>query len=211
MSEIRHGTTEELLALRDGEGSAWIRAHVAECRACAAELFRLEQMRARLKALPSFTPPRDLPQAEWRWQQEDGERSQEFRKCIECFLCMDTCHVLRNHETEDEFIGPRFLIRAASLEMHPLDQADRKAFLKNDAGIGYCNINKCCTDVCPEHIRITDNGIIPLKERVADDYYDPIRMLWRKLRGEPATPAGNGDGQADAEAEAGSQTEGDRS
>ncbi len=129
-----------------------------------------------------FTPP-DEPQSEWRWQQKDGERSQEFRKCIECFLCMDTCHVLRNHETDYEFFGPRFFVRAASLEMHPLDQADRKEQLKYDGGIGYCNINKCCTDVCPEHIKITDNAIIPLKERVADDYYDPIRWLWRKIRG----------------------------
>jgi len=134
-----------------------------------------------------FTPP-DVAQSEWRWQQEDGERGQEFRKCIECFLCMDTCHVLRNHETEDEFIGPRFLVRMASLEMHPLDQADRRAELRYDSGIGYCNINKCCTDVCPEHISITDNAIIPLKERVADQYYDPFRMLWRKLRGQPSGP-----------------------
>jgi len=155
-----------------------------------------------------FTPPVDVPQSEWRWKQEDAERSQEFRKCIECFLCMDTCHVLRNHETEDEFIGPRFLARAASLEMHPMDQADRKDELKNDSGIGYCNINKCCTDVCPEHIRITDNAIIPLKERVADDYYDPIRMLWRTLRGKPATPASAGatDAEASADAEAGDDT-----
>jgi succinate dehydrogenase / fumarate reductase iron-sulfur subunit len=101
---------------------------------------------------------------------------------------MDVCHVLRNHETEHEFIGPRYLVRAASLEMHPLDEAERTSYLKYDAGIGYCNINKCCTDVCPEHIRITDNAIIPLKERVADEYYDPLRMLWRKLRGQPATP-----------------------
>ena len=155
-----------------------------------------------------FTPPEDVPQSEWRWQQEDAERSQEFRKCIECFLCMDTCHVLRNHETEDEFIGPRFLARAASLEMHPMDQADRKAELKYESGIGYCNINKCCTDVCPEHIRITDNAIIPLKERVADDYHDPIRMLWRTLRGKPATPASAGatDAEASADAEAGDDT-----
>ena len=143
-----------------------------------------------------FSPPQDLPQSEWRWQQEDVERAREFRKCIECFLCMDTCHVLRNHETEDEFIGPRFLVRAAGLEMHPMDQADRKAFLRHEAGIGYCNINKCCTDVCPEHIRITDNAIIPLKERVADEYYDPFRMLWRKLRGQPAGSASKDAGHA---------------
>jgi succinate dehydrogenase / fumarate reductase iron-sulfur subunit len=148
------------------------------------------------KHITPFTPPPGLPQSEWTWKQEDGERSQEFRKCIECFLCMDICHVLRNHETEDEFIGPRFLVRNASLEMHPLDTADRNEYLKYDAGIGYCNINKCCTDVCPEHIKITDNAIIPLKERVADDYYDPVRALWRKLRGE-RTGGGNGDGHAE--------------
>ena len=146
--------------------------------------------------LAPFSPPAEVPQSEWRWQQEDVERSQEFRKCIECFLCMDVCHVLRNHETEHEFIGPRYLVRAASLEMHPMDEAERTPFLKYDAGIGYCNINKCCTDVCPEHIRITDNAIIPLKERVADEYYDPLRMLWRKLRGEPGTSARAGHGHA---------------
>jgi succinate dehydrogenase / fumarate reductase iron-sulfur subunit len=137
-----------------------------------------------------FAPPVDRPQSEWRWQQEDVERVQEFRKCIECFLCMDVCHVLRNHETEDEFIGPRFLVRAAGLEMHPVDQGDRTSWLRSEAGIGYCNVNKCCTDVCPEHIRITDNAIIPLKERVADDSFDPLRMLWRRLRGQRPGDAG---------------------
>jgi succinate dehydrogenase / fumarate reductase iron-sulfur subunit len=136
--------------------------------------------------IPPFRPPTDRPAEDWRCQQEDVERIQEFRKCIECFLCMDVCHVLRNHETEDEFMGPRFLVRAAGLEMHPVDEADRRSFLRHDGGIGYCNITKCCTDVCPEHIRITDNAIIPLKERVADEYYDPFRLLWRKLRGQSA-------------------------
>jgi succinate dehydrogenase / fumarate reductase iron-sulfur subunit len=103
---------------------------------------------------------------------------------------MDVCHVLRNHETEDEFMGPRFLVRAAGLEMHPVDEDDRKSYLRDGGGIGYCNITKCCTDVCPEHIRITDNAIIPLKERVADEYYDPFRLLWRKLRGQAGAPEG---------------------
>ena len=114
---------------------------------------------------------------------QDIERVQEFRKCIECFLCQDVCHVLRNHETERPFIGPRFLVREAGLEMHPMDTADRTKHLKDDGGIGLCNITKCCTEVCPEHIKITDNAIIPLKERVADRYYDPIQIAWRKLRG----------------------------
>ena len=114
---------------------------------------------------------------------------QEFRKCIECFLCQDVCHVLRNHETDSAFMGPRFLVRAAGLEMHPMDQGNRREYLKDSGGIGYCNITKCCTEVCPEHIKITDNAIIPLKERVADAYYDPLQWAWRKLRGNEGTGA----------------------
>ena len=135
------------------------------------------------KTIQPFTPPDDVPQEDWRWQQQDIERVQEYRKCIECFLCQDVCHVLRNHETDRPFMGPRYLVRAAGLEMHPIDQADRREYLKDSGGIGYCNITKCCTEVCPEHIKITDNAIIPLKERVADEYYDPLQWAWRKLRG----------------------------
>ena len=134
-------------------------------------------------------PPEGIPQSDWRWQQQDIERVQEFRKCIECFLCQDVCHVLRNHETERPFMGPRFLVRTAGLEMHPIDQADRRAYLKDVGGVGYCNITKCCTEVCPEHIKITDNAIIPLKERVADEFYDPIQWVWRKLRGRQDAPS----------------------
>ena len=135
------------------------------------------------KTIQPFTPPEGVPQEDWRWQQQDIERVQEFRKCIECFLCQDVCHVLRNHETDKPFMGPRFLVRTAGLEMHPIDQADRREYLKDSGGIGYCNITKCCTEVCPEHIKITDNAIIPLKERVADKYYDPIQWVWSKVRG----------------------------
>ena len=88
------------------------------------------------KQIPPFQPPADQPQEDWRWQQEDIERVQEFRKCIECFLCQDVCHVLRNHETEQPFMGPRFLVRSAGLEMHPIDTADRTRHLKDEGGIG---------------------------------------------------------------------------
>ena len=108
---------------------------------------------------------------------------QEFRKCIECFLCQDVCHVLREHEKKAEFAGPRFFVRLAGLEMHPNDGADRSSFLKTDAGLGLCNITKCCTEVCPEDIHITDNAIIPLKERVADRFFDPVRWVLRKVYG----------------------------
>lgn len=115
--------------------------------------------------------------------QKDVDRVQEFRKCIECYLCQNVCHILRDHDKKDEFIGPRFMIRVAGLEMHPLDIEDRLPELKNDYGSGMCNITRCCTAVCPEHINLTDNAIIPLKERVVDRFYDPITILWRKIFG----------------------------
>jgi succinate dehydrogenase / fumarate reductase iron-sulfur subunit len=136
------------------------------------------------KTIKPFAPrPADAPDGTWRVQQEDIERPQEFRKCIECFLCQDVCHVIRDHGLTDEFIGPRFLVYAAALEMNPIDGADRVDDLKKKHGIGYCNITKCCTKVCPEHITITDNAIIPLKERVADRFYDPVKRLFRVFSG----------------------------
>jgi succinate dehydrogenase / fumarate reductase iron-sulfur subunit len=126
------------------------------------------------KKIPPFTPK---PDTDWKMQQEDVNRVQEFRKCIECFLCQNVCHVLRDHEKHDVFAGPRFFVRVASLDMHPLDSLSRTKLLKDELGLGYCNITKCCTEVCPEDIHITDNAIIPLKERVVDDFYDPVRKL----------------------------------
>jgi succinate dehydrogenase / fumarate reductase iron-sulfur subunit len=134
------------------------------------------------KAIKPFKPRApDHEDGSWRMAQHDVDRVQEFRKCIECFLCQDVCHVLREHHKHDEFIGPRFLVYAAALEMHPLDVEDRLGDLKDEKGLGYCNITKCCTTVCPENITITDNAIIPLKERVADRFYDPILWLLRRL------------------------------
>jgi succinate dehydrogenase / fumarate reductase iron-sulfur subunit len=135
------------------------------------------------KKIKKFTPrPPDAEDGTWRMSQTDVDRVQEFRKCIECYLCQDVCHVLRDHRKHDEFIGPRFITFAAALEMHPLDTANRTEELKDLHGIGYCNITKCCTKVCPEGIKITDNAIIPLKERVVDEHYDPLRALVRIFR-----------------------------
>ena len=139
------------------------------------------------KRIRKFTPRKpDAPDGTWRMQQADVDRVQEFRKCIECFLCQDVCHVLRDHQMHDQFIGPRFLVHTAALEMHPLDTLDRTGELKEAHGIGYCNITKCCTKACPENIRITDNAIIPLKERVVDQFYDPLAALVRLVRGKKA-------------------------
>ena len=136
------------------------------------------------KKIKKFTPrPPDAEDGTWRVAQADVDRVQEFRKCIECYLCQDVCHVLRDHHKHDEFIGPRFFVYAAALEMHPLDSVDRLEELKSTDGIGYCNITKCCTAVCPENITITDNAIIPLKERVVDRFYDPLKKLFRVFKG----------------------------
>jgi succinate dehydrogenase / fumarate reductase iron-sulfur subunit len=136
----------------------------------------------------AFVPPADLKPGEYRMQQVDVERSQEFRKCIECYLCQNTCHVVRDHEeNKPNFSGPRFLMRITELDMHPLDAAEEQEGIRrpnvaqDEHGLGYCNITKCCTEVCPEHIKITDNALIPLKERAADRKYDPVVWLGNKL------------------------------
>ena len=130
------------------------------------------------KEIPAFKPKAKESDGTRRMYQEDIDRVQEFHKCIECFLCQNVCHVIRDHdENKPAFAGPRFFVRLASLEMHPLDTNDRIELMQQKAGLGYCNITKCCTEVCPEHIHITDNAIIPLKERVVDRYYDPIAKL----------------------------------
>jgi succinate dehydrogenase / fumarate reductase iron-sulfur subunit len=136
--------------------------------------------------IPAFTPRPRESDGTHRMQQVDVERSQEFRKCIECFLCQDTCHVIRDHEgNKASFAGPRFLIRLAELDMHPLDVADRRDAAQTEFGLGYCNITKCCSEVCPEGIHLTDNGIIPLKERVVDRRYDPLTWLGSKIGRRP--------------------------
>lgn len=135
--------------------------------------------RAKKKIKPFKPRDPDNEDGTWLMAQEDIDRVQEFRKCIECYLCQDVCHVLREHDMHEEFIGPRLMVYNAALEMHPLDTENRLNDLKEDHGIGYCNITKCCTKVCPEDITITDNAIIPLKERVVDEFYDPIKGLLR--------------------------------
>jgi len=139
---------------------------------------------AKAREVPAFTPPPGLAPGEYRMFQVDVERPQEFRKCIECFLCQNTCHAVRDHEeNKSAFAGPRYLMRQAELEMHPLDaRPDRRREAQEDHGLGYCNITKCCTEVCPEHIKITDNALIPLKERVVDRKYDPLVWLGSKIR-----------------------------
>jgi len=136
------------------------------------------------KSITEFKPRLpDAPDGTWRMAQKDADRVQEFRKCIECFLCQDVCHVLRDHHMHDQFIGPRFFVYTAALEMNPIDDADRIPALRKQYGIGLCNITKCCTKVCPESITITDNAIIPLKERVVDRFFDPITKLFRVFSG----------------------------
>ena len=128
--------------------------------------------------MPPFSP-KEPDSRNWRFYQQDVDRSREFRRCIECFLCQDVCHVVREHEAE--YVGPRWVVKAASLDMHPMDSVNRAKFMKDSAGLGYCNITKCCQEICPEHIVITDDAIIPEKERVVDRHYDPILWVYRQL------------------------------
>ncbi|MBO0768940.1 MAG: succinate dehydrogenase/fumarate reductase iron-sulfur subunit [Solirubrobacterales bacterium] len=129
--------------------------------------------------IPPFTPREGLPN-EYLMGQADTDRVSEFRKCIECFMCQDVCHILRDHRLQEKYYGPRFMVRLASLDMHPLDGLDRTDLIADQAGVGLCNITKCCTEVCPEGIKITDNAIIPLKERVADQRYDPLLKIFKR-------------------------------
>ena len=133
------------------------------------------------KKITPFNPGKKQNSENRIMYQQDIERIQEFRKCIECYLCQDVCHVIRDQGRKDNFVGPRFMIRLASLEMHPLDTEDRIPQIKDEYGSGMCNITRCCTEVCPENIQITDNGIIPIKERVVDRFYDPLFWLYNKL------------------------------
>jgi len=135
------------------------------------------------KKIKKFKPRSpDNEDGSWIMLEQDTLRAQEFRKCIECFLCQDVCHVIREHQLFNEFAGPRHFVYTAALEMHPLDTENRLSDLKSNEGIGYCNITKCCTKVCPENITITDNAIIPLKERVVDEFYDPVKKLFRRFK-----------------------------
>jgi succinate dehydrogenase / fumarate reductase iron-sulfur subunit len=139
------------------------------------------------RTIPSFTAPADLDPGDYRMAQVDIGRSQEFRTCIECWLCQDVCHVIRDHEeNKPAYSGPRFFIRTAELDIHPLDTVDRRDLIREPGGLGLCNVTKCCTEVCPVGIKITDNAIIPMKEQVVDQRYDPLRLLmprWRHLPG----------------------------
>jgi len=150
------------------------------------------------KRIKPFRPrPPDASDGTWRMDQRDVDRVMEFRKCIECYLCQDVCHVLRDHQHHERFIGPRYFVHVAALEMHPLDVEDRKPELREAHGIGYCNITACCGKVCPEHITITENAIIPLKEQVVDRAYDPLARLFRRVRGKKHLPVAGGGGSAD--------------
>ncbi|HET8569925.1 MAG TPA: succinate dehydrogenase/fumarate reductase iron-sulfur subunit [Candidatus Limnocylindria bacterium] len=141
------------------------------------------------KDIPPFRPAPPGPDGKRRMYQNEVERVQEFHKCIECFLCQDVCHVIRDHdENKPAFSGPRFFVRLAALEMHPLDTNDRLDLLRKAHGLGFCNITKCCTEVCPEHIKITDNAIIPLKERLVTEFYDPLAWVKRRILSNGARP-----------------------
>src|SRR6266536_764184 len=68
------------------------------------------------KSIPPLRLKPPEPDGTYRRMQEDIDRIQEFHKCIECFLCQDVCHVIRDHEElKEQFAGPR---RGRSLQHH---------------------------------------------------------------------------------------------
>jgi succinate dehydrogenase / fumarate reductase iron-sulfur subunit len=187
-----------LQATQAGDLACRWNCKAGKCGSCSAEINGTPRLMC-MTRMDTFTPGETITVAPMktfplyrdlatdgtrRMYQQDVERSQEFRKCIECFMCQDVCHVIRDHpENKPAFAGPRYLMRLAELDMHPLDTHDRKELIKHKAGLGFCNITKCCTEVCPEHIKITDNALIPLKERIVTEYHDPVVWVWRKLTG----------------------------
>jgi len=192
----------QIQATQAGDMAVRWNCKAGKCGSCSAEINGMPKLMCmtRLNSLPldkpvtvepmkAFPSVKDLvTDVSWNYAVKQKiakftPRKPEFRKCIECYLCQDVCHVLRDHHMHDQFIGPRFLVYAASLEMHPLDVADRVPALRKKFGIGLCNITKCCTKVCPEGITITDNAIIPLKERVVDRFFDPVTKLFRVFGG----------------------------
>ncbi len=131
------------------------------------------------KKIPPFTPSPEM-HSPYTIQQIDITRSKEFRTCIECFLCQDVCHVVREHHSD--YYGPKHVVKIAALDLHPADCIDRSEVLYKQGGLGFCDITKCCQEVCPEEIKITDNAIIPEKERIVDHVYDPIGLLVKAVK-----------------------------
>jgi len=111
----------------------------------------------------------------YRMQQKDIERIQEFHKCIECFLCQNVCHVVRDQQVK-EFAGPRFLIRIASLAMHPLDSLNRLKELKDVFGIGYCYITKCCV---LKSVRKISRSLTTQSFHSKNESLEPFTIHWR--------------------------------
>ena len=56
---LRHCSIQELLEVRNGEGSVGAKIHVDECEECRNELDRLHQRVAALRAMPNLNAPRD--------------------------------------------------------------------------------------------------------------------------------------------------------
>jgi len=130
------------------------------------------------KKIPPFKPKAG---ADWKFYQEDVDRVQEFASVLSVFFARMFAMCCEITISTSSLAGQDFFVRVAGLEMHPMDGVSRTKLLKDELGIGLCNITKCCTEVCPEDIHITDNAIIPLKERVVDEFYDPLFWMCVKF------------------------------
>ncbi len=114
----------------------------------------------------------------WKMDEGDIKDTVEMRTCIDCLICHDSCHVLKN--TKLKFLGPRNIVKANSLDTHPMNSLDRTKLVR-DEGIANCNVSGCCTDNCPQEIKITDNANIPMKERSISEK-DFLKSVLKKIK-----------------------------
>ena len=143
---------------------------------------RVVQLRPWPRQVPAFKP-RD-PEADGTYRMSrstsSGARSSASASSASCARTSATSSAT-TRRTRPPTPGRACSSASRSSRSHPLDTNDRRELLRQRMGLGMCNITKCCTEVCPEHIKITDNAIIPLKERVVDASYDPVAWLGRKI------------------------------
>ncbi len=131
------------------------------------------------KRIPPFTPK---PDADWPIGQEDVDRIERVPQVHRVLPVPGRVPHPARPPAALELLRPAL----PGPHRQPGDAPARHASTAptsttDEAGIGLCNITKCCTEVCPEGIHITDNAIIPLKERVVDRRYDPLVKLLRKI------------------------------
>lgn len=140
----------------------------------------VREVREKAKIYRPYLLAKDKDQA-WRMQEDQIGEVSEARKCIDCYLCYDVCHVIRNHE-DKKFAGPVNIVRAIGLDKHPKSNVERSLLLSREGSLWSCNMTRCCSEICPQEIKITQNFITYAKERVVSEK-NPFRKLFAMIGG----------------------------